>query len=91
MTNVVSLVGAQSAAALEPQPKIIEALETILSAAKDGQVQHLVVVYSDGKSAPTDTYQGSGEPGHVAALIGGMELCKQTMLMSQFHEATYDK
>ena len=87
MSKVVSFgSGGQSAAALEPQPTIIEALEKILAEAKDGRVQHLAIIYSDGRSAPVDLYQGSGEPEHVSTLIGGMELCKLTMLMSQFRE-----
>lgn len=86
MTNIVTLAGGQSAAALEPQQGIVDALENLLAAAKAGGIQHLVAVFTDGKSAPGDLYQGSGEPWHVAALIGGMELCKHTMLMTQYHE-----
>ena len=87
MSKVVTLSGAQSAAALEPQPAIIEAIEQMLAAAKVGNIQHLIAVFTDGRSAPVDLYQGSGEPWHVAALIGGMELCKHTMLMSPYQES----
>lgn len=86
MSKVVTLGGNQSAAALEPQKAIIEAIEKMLAEAKAGNIQHLIAVFTDGRSAPVDLYQGSGEPWHVAALIGGMELCKHTMLMSQFQE-----
>jgi hypothetical protein len=85
--NVVKLEGGQSASALEPQPAMIKALEEMLADAKAGRIQHLVAVFTDGHSPPTDLYQGSGEPWHVAALIGGMELCKHTMLMTQYHES----
>jgi len=87
MSNVVTFAGEQSAAALEPQAAIIEALEQLLADAKAGHIQHLVAVFTDGRSAPNDLYQGSGEPWHVAALIGGMELCKHTMLMSQYQQS----
>jgi hypothetical protein len=88
MSNVVTLAGQQAAAALEPRKEIIDALEDILAQAKEGRVQHIVVVFSDGLTAPADLYQGSGEPHQVYTLIGGMELCKLTMLMSNFHETT---
>ena len=87
MSKVVTLVGNQAASALEPRKEIIKALEEVLAQAKEGRVQHIVVVYSDGQSPSVDLYQGSGEPQQVASLIGGMELCKHTMLMSQFHES----
>lgn len=86
MSKVVTLAGNQAAASLEPRKEIIEALEEVLAQAKEGRVQHIVIVYSDGQTPPVDIYQGSGEPHHVSTLIGGMELCKLTMLMSNFKE-----
>lgn len=88
MAKVVKIGGGQSASALEPQPEIIKVLEEMLADAKAGRIQHLVTVFTDGRSPPIDTYQGSGEPWHVAALIGGMELCKHTMLMTQYSESS---
>lgn len=79
--NVVNLGGRQAAVARQPNPDVIQALEILLQEARDGQIQHLVAIHSDGVSAPVDFYVGSGEPAHVLGLIGGMELCKQTMLM----------
>lgn len=87
MTNIRSIAGGkQSATALEPNTEIVETLQRLLADAQAGQIQHLVAVYTDGRSAPVDLYQGSGEPWHVVALIGGMELCKHTMLMTQYQE-----
>jgi hypothetical protein len=87
MSKIITFAGTQLAAALEPQPAIIAAIEHMLEEAKAGRIQHLVAVFNDGHSTPIDLYQGSGEPWHVAALIGGMELCKHTMLRSMDGES----
>lgn len=87
MSNVVTMSGKTAAAALEPNAQIVKALEEILEEAKSGRIQHLVAVFSDGAAPPSDLYIGSGEPQHVMVLIGGMELCKHTMLMSQYQES----
>lgn len=88
MSKIVSIDGRPTAYALQPQPTVINALEELLAEAKAGRIQHLVAVFSDGVGFPIDVYVGTGEAGHVLKLIGGMELCKHTMLMSQFEKTT---
>lgn len=84
MTNVVALADAKGENPA-PNQSVIEALETMLREARDGQIQHLAAAYSDGASPPTDLYAGNGTPAAVSMLIGGMELCKHTMLMNQYN------
>ena len=84
MSNIVSMAGKQSASSMEPNAGIIEALEQILEEAKAGRIQHFAAAYTDGKAPPSDLYMGSGEPAHVMMLIGGLEMCKHTMLMTQY-------
>ena len=88
MSKVVSISDKPVAALRIPQPSIVETLEKLLADAMDGRIQHLIAVYSDGVAPPTDCYVGTGEPAHVMQLIGGMELCKHTILMGAFEETT---
>lgn len=85
-TNVVSITGHASSAAMQPNKPIIETLETLLRDAKAGRIQHLVAIHSDGHSPPVDLYQGTGELWQVLQLIGTMELCKITMLTPRAEE-----
>lgn len=86
MTNIVNLSGKQATEAAVPNPEVIKAIEELLQLAQDGQIQHFIAVFSDGKGPPCDLYAGAGEARHAMALIGGMELCKHTMLMSFYQE-----
>jgi hypothetical protein len=90
MSNVVTMSGKTPAVAQEPNAKIIAALEQMLQEAKDGRIQQLAAIYSDGAAPPSDLYVGSGEPVHAMALIGGLELCKHTMLMSFYQDSAAD-
>lgn len=86
-SNVVSITGHPSSMSKQPNQSVIESLEHLLRVAKDGEIQHLVVIYSDGQNPPVDLYQGTGELWQVLSLIGTMELCKITMLTPRAEEA----
>lgn len=78
--KVVTLDGKHAAVGGEPNPNVIATLEEMLQHAKDGRIQHLVAVFGDGVAPPNDLYVGSGEAAHVMSLIGGIDLCKHTLL-----------
>ena len=86
MSKVVSLAGTPSSASMEPNKPIIDALVSMLQEARDGRIQHLAAVYTDGRGPPCDLYIGTGEPEQAMMLVGGMEMCKHTMLMTQYNQ-----
>lgn len=81
--NVVQM----QVAARVPHEAVVTALERLLEEAKQGNISELVCCYSDGVEPPIDMYVGSGDPKAYLAMIGSMELCKQTMLAANFGEA----
>lgn len=78
--NVISISGRPLSAATQPNEQVISALEMMLDAAKSGQIQQVVAVWVDAQGMPRDLCQGSGEAWQVMAMIGGLELCKATLV-----------
>lgn len=80
MADVVDLGGRPSKRAATPSAPVIALLRHLLADAESGQLQQLAVVCVDANGVTTDAYSPGGHPLELYPVIGGLEVCKATLL-----------
>ena len=78
--NVVDMSGKPSSKSGKPIKEIVELLETLLDEAKQGQIQHFAFVTIDVNGIPSDGYVPGGSVPDLVTVVGGLELCKASLV-----------
>lgn len=78
--NVIGIGGRATTKARAAVPQVVSMCEMLLERAKSGDLRQLAFVYVDGTGRPTDGYGPGGPPEELIPIIGGLELCKATLL-----------
>ena len=96
MSNVISINGGKPDPNAPPsdnpermpewQTDMIKMLENLVEEAKAGRITDIAAVFMNGHESPGDMYVGGGDGTSIAAIIGGLELCKHTLLLGQHRE-----
>jgi hypothetical protein len=80
VSKIIGLHGDATTKGREPIPAVVEVLEQLLERARTGDLRQLAFVYVDGTGRPTDGYVPGAPPEELIPIIGGLELCKATLL-----------
>ncbi|MFM1814597.1 MAG: hypothetical protein RLZ98_1292 [Pseudomonadota bacterium] len=78
--KVIDMSGRTSSKSGEPVPEIIELLESLLAEAKQGQIQHFAFVTVDPHGISGDGYVPGGTGPDLVTVVGGLEICKASLL-----------
>lgn len=79
--NVISLDGGgPPKAAAVPRPDLIAFLEDMLAQAKSGHLQQVAAVFMDHTGFVGDGHSPVVERHELIPIIGGLEVCKHTLL-----------
>src|SRR5262249_9513867 len=78
--NVGDMGGRGTTQSPPPPPQCIELIKMLLERAESGDLRQIAVVWVDGTGRPTDAYAPGAEASELIPIIGGLELCKATLL-----------
>lgn len=80
MADIIDMAGAKSKKAGEPNAELITFLTGLLDLAKDGQIQQVAAIWVAPDGVVGDGYSPGGHPDELYGIIGGLEVCKATLL-----------
>lgn len=80
MADVVGIDGRKTTKSLEPRAEVVSLLKDLLARAEDGSLRQIAVVFIDQTGRAMDGYAPGAAPDEMIPIIGGLELCKATLL-----------